>query len=102
MSSSATCSRKKTGRVLGLTAFYRDDKAGDFKAEFVDRRGLSPSEIIYAGDHSVDEPIAGLLPRGHFIVPFLVPDAFKEHMSAAYGAFVPESPKELSAYLSTV
>ena len=90
----------KDGRALGLTARYRDDKAGDFKAEFLDRRGWSPSGIVYAGDNAADEPIAELLPRGHFAVPFLAPDAFKEHMSAAYGAFVPESTDELSAYLS--
>ena len=93
---------REDGRALGLTARYRDDKAGDFKTEFLDRRGWSPSGITYAGDTFVDEPIAGLLPRGHFIVPFLAPDAFKEHMSAAYGAFVPESPDELSAYLGTM
>ena len=69
------------GRALGLTKRFRDDKAGDFKAEFLERRGWSPSEIIYAGDGSVDEPIARLLPRGHFIVPFLATDAFREHMS---------------------
>ena len=93
---------REDGRALGLTARYRDDKAGDFKTEFLDRRGWSPSGITYAGDTFVDEPIAGLLPRGHFIVPLLAPDAFKEHMSAAYGAFVPESPDELSAYLGTM
>jgi len=90
------------GLALGLTKRYRDDKAGDFRAEFLDRRGWSPSGIIYAGDSSVDEPIAGLLPRGHFIVPFLAPDAFKENMSATYGAFVPQNSDELSAYLSSI
>jgi len=93
---------QEDGRALGLTARYRDDKAGDFKAEFVDRRGWSPSGIVYAGDNAADEPIAELLPRGRFIVPFLAPDAFKEHMSAGYGAFVPESTDELSAYLRTM
>lgn len=92
---------QEDGRALGLTARYRDDKAGDFKAEFLDRRGWSPSEIVYAGDNAADEPIAELLPRGRFIVPFLAPDAFKEHMSATYGAFVPKSADELSAYLKT-
>ena len=93
---------QEDGRALGLTARYRDDKAGDFKAEFLDRRGWSPSGVVYAGDNPVDEPIAALLPRGHFIVPFLAPDAFKEHMSAEYGAFVPEHADELSAYLSAL
>ena len=93
---------QEDGRALGLTARYRDDKAGDFKAEFVDRRGWSPSGIVYAGDNAADELIAELLPPGRFIVPFLAPDAFKEHMSAGYGAFVPESTDELSAYLRTM
>ena len=93
---------QEDGRALGLTARYRDDKAGDFEAEFVDRRGWSPSGTVYAGDNAADEPIAELLPRGRFIVPFLAPDAFKEHMSAGYGAFVPESTDELSAYLRTM
>ena len=66
----------------------------------VDRRQLPV--LVDVAVLAVDEPIAGLLPRGRFIVPFLAPDAFKEHMSAAYGAFVPESADELSAYLTTL
>ena len=93
---------QEDGRALGLTARYRDDKAGDFKAEFLDRRGWSPSGIVYAGDNAADEPIAALLPRGRFVVPFLAPDTFKEHMSAEHGAFVPESADELGAYLNTM
>ncbi len=93
---------QEDGRTLGLTTRYRDDKAGDFKAEFLDQRGWSPSEIIYAGDNFVDEPIAELLPRGHFVVPFLASDAFKEHMSATYGAIVPKDSDELSAYLRRI
>jgi hypothetical protein len=40
-----------------------------------------------------------MLPRGHFIVPFLAPDDFREKMATKYGAFAPVTPNDLAAYL---
>ena len=74
----------------------------DWSLEFLQRRGWRPSGIVYVGDNAVDEPVAEMLPRGHFIVPFLAPSEFKQHMSTKHGAFVPETTDELSAYLSSM
>lgn len=87
------------GRAIGFTAKYRDDKSGDFRREFIERRGWLPEEIVYAGDAQVDEPIAGLLPPGNFVVPFLADDRFEAHMRTTYGALTPEGPGDLAALL---
>ncbi len=87
------------GRAIGFTAKYRDDKSGDFRREFIERRGWLPEEIMYAGDAEVDEPIAAILPPGNFLVPFLADERFEAHMRTTYEASTPEGPGDLTALL---
>jgi phosphoserine phosphatase len=87
------------GRAVGFTGLYRDDKSGDFAREFIENRGWLASEIVYAGDAGVDEPVARLLPPGNFVVPFLAESAFRAHMRAAHGASTPEAADDVSLLL---
>lgn len=91
----------ENGRAIGLTldAVY-GHKAEIMEREFFRRRGFDPLHTFYAGDTMDDAPVADLLPPGHFIVPFLTPDDFRQHMASRYGAFVPENENDLEAYLS--
>ncbi len=85
--------------ALGFTSGFLEDKVGYFKAEFLDSGRHRPEGVVYVGDSANDEPIAGLLPAGSFIVPFLAADEFKQRMALRHGAFVPGSEEELLAYL---
>ena len=88
------------GVARGLTAHFRDRKSEEFQAEFLERRGFRPEGTVYCGDSEFDEPIAGLRPPGHFVVPFFASDAFKQRMKEEHGAFVPRTGDELKAYLT--
>jgi hypothetical protein len=87
------------GRAVALTAGFRDDKAGDFRREFIERRGWLAEDIVYAGDNEVDEPIATFLPTGNFVVPCLAAEPFRLHMRKAHGALTPNAPEELAPVL---
>ena len=83
----------------GFTTRYREGKAEAFAGLFIERRGHDPARIVYMGDGTVDEPIAGLLPPGHFVVPLLAADSFRRRMEADHGAFAPDTDRELVAHL---
>ena len=90
------------GMAVRFTTDFIEHKADGFKDEFLERRGYRPDTVVYSGDTHNDEPIAGLLPAGNFIVPFLAADAFKQHMAQSYGAFVPSTGDELLDYLKAL
>ena len=88
------------GVAVGFTSRYRDGKAASFSDLFLESRGYAPDQVAYSGDSDVDEPIASMLPPGHFIVPLLATNQFRQHMVADHGAFAPEDEAELRAYVA--
>lgn len=86
------------GSVVGFTMDIYGRKAEVLRREFFERLGLTEKDVLYAGDTEDDEPIADLLPRGHFIVPLLASAGFRERM-ASKGAFAPEDEKDFELYL---
>lgn len=94
-----TLNRDRKGMTLGFTSGTRDGKYDAMQTEFMRKRCLSGSEILYIGGEPGDEHMAELLPRGNFIVPFMAPDGVKDHMSEKYGAFVPEDEPKLLFYM---
>jgi len=86
-------------KAVGLTLGIYGKKPEVLRAEFFDRRGLRENDTLYLGDSEDDEPIAEMLDRGGFIVPFFADDEFRERMASKHGAFVPESEQDLLKYL---
>ncbi len=59
-----------------------------------------PDNTFYLGDDPKDDgPVADLLPRGHFIVPFLASDAVKQLFAERHNAFVPKDEHDMEKYL---
>ena len=67
--------------------------------KFFVEKGFSPDDTFYLGDTEDDLPVTETLPDGHFIVPFLATEGFREKASGKYGAFVPENEQDLQKYL---
>jgi len=88
------------GVAIGFTSRYRDDKATAFKAMFLEERGYASEQVAFSGDSEADEPIASMLPAGHFIVPLLATHEFRHDMVADYGAFAPENEADMQAYIA--
>ena len=92
----------KDGKALGLTLRIYEEKARVMEEEFFRKRSFRPQSTVYIGDTKDDEPVAKLLPSGHFIVPLIATDDFKQHMASKHKAFVPSSPQELVKYLISI
>jgi len=90
---------ENSGHLIGFVNEVYGRKQNIIKEEFLYKKNLREKDIIYLGDSYIDEPIAEILPKGNFIVPFLADEDYKEKMSAKYGAFVPESEDDLIKYL---
>jgi len=85
------------GKAVGFSLDVYEEKARYIMSRFLDIH-TREGDILYIGDSSDDMPVAQMLPKGNFIVPFLAPYEFKEEMARKYGAFVPESQKDLERY----
>lgn len=85
--------------VAGFTLDIYGKKAKVFKESFLNDEGWKSDETIYSGDTEDDLPVADLLPKGHFVAPFLASDDFKQLAAKTYGAFVPESEQDWANYL---
>ena len=70
-----------------------------FIENFFESHDYNPKDTFYLGDTTDDEPVAGYLPPGHFIVPFYATDRFRNHMRSEYGAFSPEDEESLKNHL---
>lgn len=89
---------KQNGKVRFSTHIY-ESKPSAFEKIFITDNNIQPCKIVYIGDSSDDEPVAKMIPKGNFIVPFLADDDFKNMMASEYNAFVPENEHDLDRYL---
>ncbi len=87
-------------RMSHVTLDIYGKKGEVFEDEFLADSGYVAGETVYAGDTEDDLPIADLLPRGHFVVPFYATDAFREMASGKYGAFVPKNQQDWADFLA--
>lgn len=74
------------------------------KPEYLENRFLKPyqlrdKDVIYFGDSEDDLGIAEMLPKGNFIVPFFATDTFRQYAAAKFGAFVPDTEKDLIQHI---
>jgi len=90
---------RSDGIANGLTLDIYGHKGEVFEDEFLRKRGYIAGETVYAGDTEDDLPVAELLPRGHFVVPFYATDAFRNMAASRYGAFVPKDQDEWAEFL---
>lgn len=89
----------KDGNARYLTLDVYGRKGEVMEEEFFRAKGLRPDTTLYIGDSLDDEPVAEMLPEGHFIVSFSADGRFRDRMVNRYGAFVPESRDDLQDYL---
>lgn len=87
--------------VVGLTLDIYGKKPEVMRREFFENRGLREDDTLYLGDSEDDEPIAEMIDRGSFIVPFFALDEFKQMMASKHKAFVPKSEEDLLKYLQS-
>lgn len=91
------CDEQGIAKRMTLDIYGR--KGEVFEDEFLRERGFDPQATVYAGDTKDDLPVADLLPRGRFVVPFSATGEFREMAAGMYGAFAPESQQDLQAFL---
>lgn len=87
------------GKAVCFMLNIYGEKASTFEDAFLKGRDWKPEETLYSGDTEDDLPVASLLPKGHFVAPFLATDDFKQLVAEKYGAFVPEDQQDLTNYL---
>lgn len=88
------------GIAIAFTLRIYEEKWQVLEDEFFKKRGFRPENTLYIGDDIKDDgPVAEMLPKGYFIVPFLATDEAREELSRKYGAFVPEDERDLRRYL---
>jgi phosphoserine phosphatase len=86
--------------MRGVTLDIYGKKGEVFEDEFLRKRGFVAESAVYAGDTEDDLPVAKMLPRGHFVVPFYASNAFREKAARVYGAFVPEDQADWADFLA--
>lgn len=86
-------------KLVGFTFNINNRKPEYLEARFLRRYNLKEKDVIYFGDSVDDIGIADMLPAGNFIVPFLATDEFREFATKRFGAFAPDTKKDLDFYL---
>jgi len=87
------------GIAQGISLHIYGRKGNAFEYHFLKQGDIGENETFYIGDSDDDEPVASLLPREHFIVPFFASDEVKQRFATQHGAFVPESEDDLESFL---
>lgn len=88
----------ENGKAAGFTLDIYGIKGIVFQRRFLGEN-LRGQGVAYLGDTEDDEPVAEILPRGGFIVPFMAKPEFRERMTKTYGAFAPRDEPDLLNYL---
>jgi phosphoserine phosphatase len=93
--------REVDGTAIGFTLEIYGKKADILKDKFLKAGGFREEETLYFGDSADDEPVAEVLPPGHFIVPFFATEDFRIKMAKKHKAFVPTDEADLGKYLES-
>jgi hypothetical protein len=72
--------------VRGLTLEIYEEKGRYLEQEFFNGFGFKDWNTYYVGDTDDDEPIADMIPKGHFITSRYATDDFKQKMARGYKA----------------
>jgi len=91
----------KTGDGSVFVLVVYGNKPRIIQEEFFQRRGFDSKNTVYLGDNADEEPAFEYVldKGGRIAIPFYASDAFRQHATMKYKAFVPENERDLSRFL---